>query len=300
VGPNRGSDSTFIFGSWGNSSTSDYLWRALLRTWTGRIGLTIVALNIIVFLLGPFVAPYDPTATGIGIPATGPAAEHLLGTDSLGRDVLSRLLSGGGEVVLLPLAAVALAFLFGGSAGMIAGYIGGWLDAVVMAITNILLSIPSLLLALVIIAGFGASDLTVILTVAVVYMSRATRMLRSAVRLIRRREYVEAAESAGESSTGIVLYEILPNITGPFVVEFSVRFTYAVIFVTSLSFLGLGAQPPSSNWGLMIAESRGILSANPSAALAPALTTACLIVGVILIADTLANALQRESLSVSD
>lgn len=270
-------------------------WRALLGSFTARAGIALVALCVLVFVIGPFVAPYGPTETGVGPPASGPSWSHPFGTDALGRDVLSRFLTGGAGVILAPILAIALAFAVGGLLGMLIGYRGGWLDRTIARGLDVLMAIPALVLALVIIARWGGSTTIVVVTVAVVFAPRVAVVLRGAVRGVRNREYVRAAEARGDSTIAVLGREVLPNVTGPTLVEFGIRLTYAVLFVATMNVLGFGAQPPSSNWGLMVSESREIITLNPIAAVAPALGIAVLVVGINLVADALAAVLNREA-----
>lgn len=269
--------------------------KAIASSTGGRIGLAIVAVNVVFFIIGPLVAPHDPTETLVGPIGQGATSENWFGTDALGRDVVSRTLAGGGSVILPPLIAVVLAFLVGGSVGMLIGYVGGTADQVVSRFLDVALAIPGILLALIAIAAFGTSMLVLILTVAIIFTPRVAVVLRGSVRAVRNREYVLAAEARGERPVGVVAREILPNVTGPMLVEFAIRLTYAVIFVVSLSVLGLGVQPPEANWGLMVSESRQVLVQAPVVGIAPALAIAQLLVGIILITDAAATYFHREA-----
>jgi peptide/nickel transport system permease protein len=251
----------------------------------GWIGGVIVAVFLIVFIFGPALAPYDPARVGVGIPDSAPSPEHLLGTDSLGRDTLSRLLAGARSVIVVPLLAVLLAFALGGLAGMAAGYVGGRPDRAFSMGADILLSMPPLLLVLVVITAAGGSAVVVILSVGIVYSPRVARILRGATQGVASSEYVQAAQARGESTLRIVTREILPNIGPTVFVEFAVRLAYAIIFVATLNFLGLGAQPPSPNWGLMVSEARQTIVSQPLQTLAPALAIGMLSVGIGLLAD---------------
>ncbi len=260
--------------------------RSALGPVEGRIGVSILILFVAVVVVGPVVAPFDPTESGVGIPDSGPSAAHLLGCDSLGRDVLSRLLHGGGSVIAVPLLATALAFGLGGTAGMVAGYRGGALDRLISVSVDTLLSIPPLLIVLVVITAAGSGPLVIVLSVGLVYTPRVARILRGATQGVATSEYVQAAQARGERTPWIVRQEILPNIAPTVFVEFAVRLTYVIIFVATLNFLGLGAQPPASNWGLMVAESRGTIVQSPVATLAPAIAIGMLSVGISMLADS--------------
>jgi peptide/nickel transport system permease protein len=249
----------------------------------GTIGLLVI---LAISLIGPAVAPYNPDAT-VAAPALGPSAAHLLGTDLLGRDVWSRFLCGGLSVIVLPLIAVSGALVIGCAAGLLSGYLGGWVDTIVTRTVDIVLAMPPFLLVLVIIAGFGTGGSVIVIAVAAVYAPSITRVIRSATQAIRPREFVLVARARGDSVRWITLREIAPNIVPTLLVEVAIRLTFAVMFIASLSFLGLGVQPPSPNWGVMVAENRDLLFSYPLPVLVPALAIAVLAISVNLIADAL-------------
>ena len=268
--------------------------RRLLRVRRGMVGTAMVLAVILILLIGPFLAPYAPTSIGAGIPSSGPDAKHLLGTDDLGRDVLSRFLSGGLGIVLIPTASVLLAFLVGGTVGALAGYLGGRFDRLVTAIIGVILPIPSLLIALLLITRFGSGVTSLIVVVGLLFAPRIARVARGAVQSIRGFEYVVHAEMIGQPTRRILRHELLPNVAGPLLVEFGIRLNFAVVFVAALNFLGLAAQPPSSTWGLMIAEGRNLLPINPWVSLAPALALAAMVIGFNLLTDAIAEVVGRE------
>jgi peptide/nickel transport system permease protein len=270
-------------------------WRTIVGTVEGRIGLAVGLLMLLLIAFGRFFAPYSPTELGAGIATQGPSADHWFGTDHLGRDVFSRFLSGGDTIVLVPLAAVLLAFAAGGGLGMLGGYLRGRWDAIITRAFDLLLTLPPLLLVLVLIAGLGTSSIVLIVTVALVFLPRMGRVVRGATQAVVTSDYVAAAQARGERTASILVREVLPNIAAPSIADFALRITYGVIFVATLNFLGLGAQPPDPDWGLMVADSRAYLSAQPWAALAPAFGIAALSISFNLIADALTRHLTRES-----
>jgi peptide/nickel transport system permease protein len=267
---------------------------AVLSRPQGALGSIFVGVILLIMIIGPFVAPYDPTAIGVGIPASPPSWQHLLGTDELGRDVLSRFLTGGSSVLLVPLVAITIAFVVGGSMGVLFGYLGGLGDRILTRILNVLLPIPTLLLALLLIARFGSSTFVLIVLVGIVFAPPITRVMRGATQNLRLADYILAAEARGERTFTIVFAELLPNIVGPALVEFGIRLNFAVTFIASLNFLGLAEQPPSSNWGVMAADGENLILSNPIGALVPALALAVLVVGINLLADSVAEVLSRE------
>ena len=270
-------------------------WRTILRTAEGRIGLGLGLVVLFVIVAGPFLAPYDPNEIAAGRPLTGPSASHLLGTDQLGRDVLSRFLVGGRLLLLVPLAAVTLAFALGGGLGLLAGYRRDWLDAGTARAFDLLLALPPLLLTLVIIAGAGTSKTILVLTVALVFAPRIGRVVRGATQSVVTHDYIAAAQARGERTPQILVREVMPNAAAPLLAEFALRLTYAILFVASLNFLGLGVQPPNADWGLMIADGRGFISVNPWATFAPALGIAALSVSFNLLSDATTRYVTRDA-----
>lgn len=263
--------------------------RGLLSTGEGRAGVALACALGAVIAFGQLVAPYEPTANATGTSLSPPSGAHLLGTDELGRDVFSRLLAGGDSVLLVPFLAVTLAEIVGVSIGVFSAYRGGLLDSVAARALDVLMTLPPLLMILAIIAGLGTSDAVVVLAIAFFFMPRIARVARGSAQAVIANDYVAAAESRGERTATIVFREVLPNAAGPIIVDYALRMTYGIVFVTTLSFLGLGAQPPSPDWGLMVSESRSALSVSPIIVAAPAVMIAALAVSFTLIADGLSH-----------
>jgi peptide/nickel transport system permease protein len=270
-------------------------WRTIIGSVEGRIGLVLGVIMLALIAFGRFFAPYDPTEQLVGPQTTNPSSEHLLGSDNLGRDVFSRFLAGGDTILVVPLIAVALAFLAGGGLGMLGGYLRGWPDALITRTFDLLLTLPPLLLVLVIIAGLGTSRLVLVVTVALVFLPRMGRVVRGATQAVVTNDYVAAAQARGERTGAIVVREVLPNVAAPAIADFALRITYAVIFVSTLNFLGLGAQPPEPDWGLMVAESRAFIAVAPWATLGPAIGIAALSISFNFVADALTRHLTRET-----
>jgi peptide/nickel transport system permease protein len=267
--------------------------RAVFATTEGKVGAAIVVVFLFLVAFGPLLAPYDPLEVGVGPPDGTPSAAHWLGTDNLGRDVFSRLLCGARSVIVVPLIATALAFAFGGLIGMLSGYVGGRVDAVITRAIDVLLALPPLLMVLVTIAALGTSTPVIAISVGLVYGPRVARVLRGAVQGVATREHVLVASLRGERTISIVVREVLPNIAPTVLVEFAVRLTLVIIFVTTLNFLGLGIQPPSPNWGLMVTEARATILINPAATLGPVIAIGLLCVGVGLLAEAATRSLGR-------
>jgi ABC-type dipeptide/oligopeptide/nickel transport system permease subunit len=263
-----------------------------MRRPSGAIGVAILLFVIAVAVFGPLVAPHPPTKP-VGIPLSGPSSADLLGTDSLGRDVLSRVLFGGRSVLGLAAAATVLAYLLGLSIGLAAGYSRTLIDPILMRSVDVMLCFPPLLFLLVLIAGAGSSDLVLIVGVAVVQAPQVSRIVRTATLEVSVRGYVEAAIARGERAPAVILREVLPNILVPVLVDAGLRFTYSILIIASVNFLGLGLQPPSSDWALMIGENRSYLAVNAWSVLAPAAMIAILTIGVNLTGDAVARTLGR-------
>ena len=221
----------------------------------------------------------------------GPSADHWLGTDQFGRDLLSRLLNGAPSTIAFGLGATILGVGAGSLIGIIAGTIGGWVDSVIMRILDGLLAIPDLLFTLLIVTMLGGGTGHAMLAVAVAFTPGMARIARSSVLSIRSREYVLAAIARGEPASYIVLREVLPNAMGPVIVEATIRVAFAIMIGATLGFLGLGAQPPSTEWGLMIAEARQFMFRNPWCVVIPGVAIATAAMGFNLFGDALRDSL---------
>ena len=238
-------------------------------------------------VIGPWVAPYGYSDQDIKERLQPPSSRHLLGTDQFGRDVLSRIIVGSRDVYVVAGSGALLAVLIGLTVGLIAGYFGGLVDEIFMRLIDVLLAIPPLLLAMVVLFSLGSSRLNVILIVGFLYIPMVSRVVRSVVLDLKTRQFVEAAMLRGETSFYIMFREILPSVLPPLAVETSMRFSYAIFLVASLGFLGLGVQPPSPDWGLMVGEARTFFSQAQWALLGPAGAVIILVIGVAFMSDGL-------------
>lgn len=255
---------------------------------SGWVGAGVLAFWVVCALAGPHVAPLDPYATDLLDELAPPSWAHPFGTDQLGRDMLSRVLVGARGIMAVAPVATLLGTLGGTALGLATGYLGGWLDLVVGRVIEVMVALPLIIVALLALAALGASDLAVIVVIAAVYTPLIARTVRAAVLAERGLDYVAAAELRGEGAVSIAVREILPNVLGPILVEFTVRVGYAVFAVASLSFLGFGIQPPSANWGLAVAENYGLISGGYWwTVLFDAAATASLVVGINLLAEAL-------------
>ena len=277
----------------------------VLRTNSGRIGFALVAFHLFLAIFGPSLTPYSPTeftSEDLKIRLTGPSMEHVLGTDGFGRDVLSRVVAGARSIIWISFIGTALGITLGTIVGMTSGYIGGKIDQVVMRGVDVFLAFPGLLLALLVI-NLGVQRIgidlwpskeawLVIITIGIAFMPANSRVIRSAALAIKPLEFVQSARLRGESSFYIIFREVLPNIIPVVAVEASIRVSFALLLTAGLGFLGLGVQPPTPDWGLMVSENREFLSIAPWAALAPAMAMASLVVGVNLLTDGVREAAQ--------
>jgi peptide/nickel transport system permease protein len=261
--------------------------RAVLQSTEGRIGLGIGLIVLFVIVFGRFFTPYKPNAIAVGPAAAAPSWSHLLGTDALGRDVLSRLLVGGGAIILIPLVAVTIAWVLGLTFGMLGVYRGGVIDALITRCLDLLLTLPPLLIVLTLIGGAGTGNVVLVASLVLVYTPRMGRIARGATQAVITSEYVQAAQARGERTLTILFREVLPNIISPTVADYALRITYGVIFIATLNFLGLGVQPPKADWGVMIHDHYGFFTTAPVATFAPAAAIALLSISLNLIADAL-------------
>lgn len=266
------------------------LWAGLAVVFRSRVavaGLAIVLFWLLVAVFAPLVAPHDPFAQDAAAINQGPSTLYPLGTDKLGRDVLSRLVYGARTILLLAPLSVLACVLIGTVLGLVGGYYGGLVDEVVMRILDAVMAFPAILLYLIIISAIGPSILNVVLAITFVGAPGVARLVRSLTLDIRTRDYVAAAETRGENGLYIMFVEILPNARGPLIIDSMLRVGYAIFAIGTLGFLGLGLPPPTPDWGGMINEARRYIWTNPLGVLWPALAISSLVVGLNLFADGL-------------
>lgn len=263
------------------------LWRRLKRYPTSLFGFSIVGLFLVLAVIGPLVAPYGYTDQVLSERLQSPSAKNFFGTDNFGRDVFSRVMVGSRDVFVVAGSATLLAAFLGLTLGLFSGYFGGFVDEAAMRVVDVMVSIPPLLLAMIVLFTLGPSRVNVILVVGFLYVPMVSRVVRSVVLDLKTRQFVEAAKMRGEHSIYIMFREILPGVLPALAVEASMRFSYAIFLVASLGFLGIGVQPPSPDWGLMVGEARNYFSQAKWALLAPAGAIALLVVGVGFMSDGL-------------
>lgn len=266
---------------------------ALVRSKTFVVGAIILVFWILDAIFWRAIVPHDPLAVGPTDTLKSPGGAHWFGSDNLGRDVFSRVLAGSSTVLEIAPAATALGIVAGTAIGLITGFYRGWVDDVVSRVVDAFLAFPLIVIAVLVLASLGRTTLNIILVIGIIFTPLIARTVRSAVLVEREREYVAAARLRGERGVRIMVWEILPNITGPILVEATVRLAYAIFTAASISFLGLGLQDPSPDWGLQIADGRAYLQVAWWMVIFPAAALATLVVGVNLVADGLKRVVEE-------
>lgn len=233
------------------------------------LGLAMLASMVVVTLFGPWIAPHDASATSPDSLA-GPSAAHWLGTDSIGRDVLSRLIIGGRTTLLITFVAVSIAVAAGLVLGLLSGYVGGLVDELIMRTLDVIFAFPVFLLAIAVVAALGPTVPNLILTIAIVYTPTLARVVRGPVLSVKRWDHVEAARSVGVGEFAIATRHVLPMVISPILVQTSLTLANTIFTVTALSFLGIGPPPPDPNWGGMLSEARQFMELAPLTVIGPA------------------------------
>jgi peptide/nickel transport system permease protein len=277
-------------GALGKERQTLTLFRQMLRLKRSRIAVALLGGIVLIAVVGPYIAPFDPNSF-VGPPFLAAYEGSPFGTDLLGRDVLSRFLSGGLSILGIALAATLLGVGVGTLIGITAAYVRSSLGDFLMRANDVLLAFPMIVFALLLISTIGPKPWLLILTVALGTAPRVARLARSAALEIVDREFIKISEAFGESSAAILLRELLPNIASPLLVETSLRLTYSIGVVASLSYLGFGVQPPDPDWGRMISENQSALSIQPWPVVLPVLAIAVLTIGTNLLADGFLRAL---------
>jgi len=261
---------------------------------SGILGLLIVGFWLLMAMFGPWVSPHDANAL-VSYDALGPISmEFPLGTDYLGRDILSRLLHGAPYTIGVALLATSLACTAGVVLGLVAAAAGGWIDSIMSRTQDALIAIPNKLFALIMVASFGSAVPILILMAAIAYMPGSYRIARSLAVNVMTMDYVQVARTRGEAMPYIIFTEVLPNMLRPVLTDFGLRFVYAVLLLSAMSFLGLGVQPPDADWGSLVRENIQGLGEGAPAVLAPAVAIASLTIGVNLLIDSLGGRAKRE------
>lgn len=242
---------------------------------------------IITAVAAPWIAPYTASAHDYNALLQGPSFAHWFGTDEYGRDVLSRVIYGGRDVLVIAPAATIVSVLLGAFLGIASAYWGGWFDEMLMRVLDAVMALPVVILAVLILAVLGTSAFNEIIVIALIFAPLIARTARSAALVEVPREYVQASRLLGERLWRIFAFEILPNIRGPLIVEGTIRLAYSVFTAATLGFLGLGVQPPTPDWGLMVGTNKANLTTAPWTVIAPSLAIAFVVVAISLITDSL-------------
>jgi peptide/nickel transport system permease protein len=251
------------------------------------VGLLTVLIYLLLAIFGEAIAPHPYTEQNLAVILQPPSIHHLFGTDQFGRDIFSRVVVGSRSIMLISGTATLLSLLVGGAVGLVAGFVGGLWDEALMRITDLLLSFPALLLALLIISTLGSDLIYLVLTTVVVFAPGIARVVRSETLNLVTREFIEAARVVGVPAHRILLHHLLPNLSNLLVVEGSIYFSYTIMISAGLGFLGLGVQPPSPDWGLQINDGRNLILTAWWVTAFPSLAIASLVLGVNLLADGL-------------
>jgi peptide/nickel transport system permease protein len=270
------------------ATTRSQFWHNLLRSKTFIVGAIIVGFWVLAAIFGNLLVPHDPLAQDLSNINQAPSGSHWFGTDQLGRDVFSRVITGARDIMIIAPLATLLGTVFGTALGLVMGYYRGATDEVIGRVVEAFLALPLVVTGILGVVALGSSDVTLIIVIGIVFTPLIARTVRAAVLFERELDYVSAARLRGESSLYIMFREILPNVTAPIIVEFTVRLAYAVFTIVTLSFLGFGIQPPSANWGLEISTNYGQVAAGYWwEVLFDALAIATLVIGVNMVANSI-------------
>lgn len=255
------------------------------------IGAFLVGIVVLAAEAAPLIAPYSPYDLDVAIMLQSPSASHWLGTDEVGRDVLSRTIYAARISVDVAMVAVSVGLIGGTLIGMLAAYFGGVIDLVLMRLMELLFSFPAILLAVILMASLGTSIFNAMIAIGIIFIPGFARLARASTMNVLRQQYIEAAVTIGMGDLRIIFREILPNILAPSLVEAAVAFAYAVLLESALSFLGLGAQPPEPSWGNMINTGRGFMAQAPWLGIVPGLALFFCVLGFNLLGDGLRDLL---------
>lgn len=265
--------------------------------WEAFVGVLIVAAIVSVAILAPLIAPHDPESVSSDRVLAAPNLQHPFGSDSLGRDVLTRVIYAFRVSLVVAIGSVVIAFAVGAPIGLTAGFRGGWVDGLLMRPLDILLALPALLLAVALIAIVGPGALIALLAISIIYLPIIARVVRSSVLVVRDQPYVDGARARGASELSIMLRHVLPNSLGPALVQATVLMGFAIQIEAALSFLGLGAQPPTPSLGIMLSDGRDVLTLAPWVEVFPGLALALVVLGFNLIGDGLRRRLDPRGMA---
>ncbi|MCT8139335.1 ABC transporter permease subunit [Anaerobacillus sp. CMMVII] len=271
------------------------LYKKLAKNKAAMAGAFIVLIFITLAILAPYIAPHDPLDIQMAKKLQTPSAEHWLGTDDKGRDILSRILIGARISLTVGIVSTIIGAFVGVILGIVAGYYGRWIDSLIMRICDVLLAFPGILLALAIVSVLGASTMNVILAVAFFAIPSFARIVRGSTLSVKKLEYIDAIRAMGSSDLRIIFKHILPNIVSPIIVQATLYIASAIITASALSFLGMGTQPPTPEWGMMLSQGRSYIAQAPHLTLFPGLVILLVVIGFNLFGDGLRDALDPKS-----
>jgi peptide/nickel transport system permease protein len=276
------------------------LWRVIRRSKLALIGLVIIVSLVVLAIIGPTIAPYDPNDLNVRQRTQAPSLSHPFGTDDRGRDVLSRVLYGARVSLKVGFIAVGISATVGVLLGAVSGYFRGWLDELIMRLTDIMFAFPGILLAIAIMAVLGPSVTNAMIALGIVYTPIFARITRAAVLAVRSEVFVEAARASGAGSSRIIARHIMPNVLAPIIVETTLSLAFAILAEAALSFLGLGTPPPAPSWGRMLSEGREFIRDAPWMGLFPGLAIVITVMGFNFLGDGLRDALDPRLKGVFD
>lgn len=269
------------------------VWHRLKKNKLAMLGLIILCVMIGLAVFADFIADYDTVVIGLDTSQRllTPSLEHLCGTDQFGRDVFARIIHGGRLSLSLSIISMSIAVAIGAFIGAVAGYYGGRVDDVLMRLMDILLAIPPMLMSISIVAALGQSMVNLLIALAIAYIPVFARVIRSTILSIKGQEFVEAARACGTSNARIILRHIIPNAIGPIIVEATLTMGAAILVISSLSFMGLGIEPPAPEWGTMLYEGREVIRSSPYLVIFPGIAIALSVMSLNLLGDGLRDAL---------
>ena len=262
-------------------------------SWGFLVGGAVIVVLLIIALAAPLLAPHNPNAIQLSQTLSGFSSDHPLGTDAAGRDILSRLIYGTRLSLVGPLAVVVMSIVVGVPAGLVAGYRGGWVDSVLSRIWDMVFGFPPLLLAIVIVATFGAGFWTATIAIAITYVPLLTRVVRGVVLVECRNAYVDACRIQGFSAVRVCVFHILPNVAGTIVAQSTLNFGYALLDLAGLAFLGLGVQPPTPDWGQMLSDGRQSILFSVTEVTVASIAVAVAVIAFNMLGDAIAKQLVR-------
>jgi peptide/nickel transport system permease protein len=266
-------------------------WRRLKMNRASICGLAVIVVMVTSALLAPWIAPYDPAKMDVRARLQGPSLKHVLGTDNFGRDIFSRIVYASRISLVIGFVAVGIGAVFGGITGAVSGYYGRGLDSLLMRTMDVLLSIPQIILAIAIVGAMGASLLNLMIAVGISVLPRYARLVRASAMSLRDLEFIEAARAAGASDLRIILQNIIPNCMAPLIVLSTLGVAQAILSAATLSFLGLGIQPPTPEWGSMLSDGRQFLRNAPHITIFPGLAIVIVVMALNMLGDGLRDAL---------